>query len=279
MTQAYARHARAFRHEADARLRLASKEYAAALEAFGAALDDPAFHRLVDDRAAAQPDGDARELATSYLRELPEWLVELHLLRARRALGRRQIARAKMHWSLLCSALDVLPPTRLDAERARVRLQSGFVQHGGVGASPEERRQAIELADRLLKVDRLNDEARWLVCTALAVELGRILDLLYRVGRRRERKHEDVSPAELRRMRNQRIKAVRALKKHLAVLWKRSRGADPRLAQQYRQLARAQLSIGQLDAALRTARRARRLDPKSPESRALFRSIRKTKRR
>lgn len=255
--------------------------YRAALAAFGKALagDDFAtrLEAIISARAALLVDTDAAELAATLIAKLPRWLLDLHFERARRAFAARDDAAVARHWRILTAA-DGLA-ARGDApsvEGYQRMFAETFLDEGAIEREPESCRQVADAAERMLRADPANRIARRILRAALATELLLGLDRLAARGpsidRLDRRRHRRLS----RRLR----RTARRFERQLRMSRRSLDEAEHRVvARDLTALARFHAYNGEIEAALKHIRRARRLDPGRDERERLFRQLRKARRR
>jgi len=262
----------------------AGERYAQALREFELAAGNPQWRALIIERARLIPRETERasEIVREFFKMVPEWLRELHFDRFCESLSSDDIEPARMHWALLVIASglpSLAKSTNIELLRDLV-CQRFQVTQERAARGGSTRTDVTKRAERILLADRENLTARTLVIEGYTVEISNALERLSssRGNKIAAAALDRMTDGERQRLRVSMRKSVRRLRRHLF----QSRGGrlDSKLmTDAYRLLCYYYVGVGDLELAIRLARRGRRIRPQDGDVRSWVRKVVQLRRR
>jgi hypothetical protein len=216
------------------------------------------------------------------LAALPDWLADVHIERFCESHDGRNQQRARMHWQLveLAAGLAVSAPAAY-LERVRMKIRARFRITSEIAEqSVDEAEEVLVRGERLLRIDTNNDALRAFLVEQYLGLIRRAMDRM--TPERPETKSftalERLSPQKRHRLTIRLRTTVRRLRRHL---WYVRSGPqmDPSLALDgFQCLVRYYVAAGDVEAAIRMNRRARRVSLDDQDLRAQARRLRRMRR-
>ncbi len=279
---AFRTHRSAFEHVGGGRTSAAGIGFAKALREFDAMLGTASARKSVAERATLIPACRDRgeELAGQLFDVLPHWLCEAHFERFCEALYRLQTEPARIHWQALVEAAHLPRMTAaVDLGILREQMCQRFqITHDVVTGGSDARAEALRRAERILSVDSENDAIRRFAVEGYAEQVRAALKLILPAGGDTGLPPERFAAGKRQRLQAAARRAVRRLRIHLS-RGPKSSGADVALmVEGYRLLCSYHAATGDAEAAIRLARRARRLRPGDAQLARWARRLRRLRR-
>jgi tetratricopeptide (TPR) repeat protein len=258
--------------------REAAAAFSQALREYDAMLADPASAGMLERRVGRNPDARTRAAAVTreFLEHLPGWLCELHFDRFRDALWRAQSVSAGMHWRAvaLAAGLPRLGGTVNLRDLRDMVCQRFDLTSERMTSSGDKAAEGLRLAERILSADTENDAARYRAIEGYTHLIGTTIAKI-RPDTDKKLPGLRLTPGQKRRMERSLRSPARRLRIHLSRASRAEGSYRDVIVAGYRQLSAYYAYIGDLAAAIRMARRVRRLNPTDPDLDRWYRALKR----
>ena len=283
-------HRQAFTAELTGNFEAARQLFLQAYRAFSMQFKNQGFRLALVERARLIPDAEAspESIADELIEELPGWFAKLHEDRIKRNLLQEQAWMLRTHWQILVE-LACLPNFSevVNLNLIRDSFCDQFLRTKLHDCLPQEREDALKLAECLLRIDPHNHTARDYAIEGYAKELERKFDLMEKKLNRRRNSGQastglnlpDFDETDVRKLRTSLPRNARCLRRHLNAAVRLKPTGSSFAKKGYTILSRFYAATGDENLSIKMARRNFKLHPEDEELRRFLRELRRFFRR